>query len=45
MSRKKENQQDRQSDLTIAKLAVLAAVLQIVNACIELATTILEKIK
>ena len=29
MSRKKKNQQDRQSDLTIAKLAVLAAVLQI----------------
>ena len=45
MSRKKKNQQDKQSDLTIAKLAVLAVVLQIVNACIELATTILEKIK
>jgi len=45
MSRKKKNQQGKQSDLAIAKLAVLAAVLQIVNACIELATTILEKIK
>ena len=45
MSRKKKNQQGKQSDLTIAKLAVLAAVLQIVNACIELIDTILEKIK
>lgn len=45
MSRKKKNQQGKQNDLTIAKLAVLAVVLQIVNACIELATTILEKIK
>lgn len=43
MSRKKKNQQDRQSDLTIAKLAVLAAVLQIVNACIQLVATILRK--
>ena len=45
MSRKKKNQQSKQSDLAIAKLAVLAAVLQIVNACIELIATILEKIK
>ena len=45
MSRKKKNQQGNQSDLAIAKLAVLAAVLQIVNACIQLVATILEKIK
>ena len=45
MSRKKKNQQDRQSDLAIAKLAVLASVRQIVNACIQLVATILEKIK
>ena len=45
MSRKKKNQQGKQNDLAIAKLALLAAVLQIVSACIELTTTILEKIK
>ena len=45
MSRKKKNQQGKQSDLAIAKLALLAAVLQIVSACIELVATILEKIK
>ena len=45
MSRKKKNQQSKQSDLTIAKLAVLEEVLQIVNACIQLVATILEKIK
>lgn len=43
MSRKKKNQQGKQNDLTIAKLAVLAAVLQIVNACIQLVATILRK--
>ena len=45
MSRKKKNQQGKKSDLTVAKLAVLAVVLQIVKASVELATTILEKIK
>ena len=45
MSRKRKGQRSQQDDLTIVKLAVLAGALEVVKGLIELATTILEKLK
>ena len=43
MSRKKKNQQGKQSDLAIAKLALLAGALEVAGAIINLLATIIDK--
>lgn len=43
MSRKKKNQQGKQSDLAIAKLALLAGALEVAGAIINLLATIIDR--
>lgn len=43
MSRKKKNQQSKQSDLAITKLALLAGALEVAGAIINLLATIIDK--
>ena len=43
MSQEKKNQQSKQSDLAIAKLALLAEALEVAGAIINLLATIIDK--